>query len=618
MRLRQRLIVMTLTLAATMAAPAQTGDTRSADPASWVPENALVYLGVSDTTTLIEQVKKTAYYEMMQDPDAKDLSGPMSLPLKIYEEFKQQLAAALDTQSDRLRNPFGGPLALFVAPPDGDPEGDIQVVLAAGIGDVSLMRDYYDKATRKFREIADNHEKLSFKSHTIDYFTTETSSEQDENGADDDPNEFSFDEFGSGDAQLAEMMGELLGTLFSADSMPPKLALCLTGDRLIAAPTPDAVKAVLRRERSGPSLTDTESHKTLLREFKPLGAVRLLINLAGLFDLMEATEGDKARDALKILGARSARAVVGHVLYDGDKFESKIEALLLLRGERTGLPKIFSMENGPVTPPPSISADSFMYVGLNANLAAIVDEIERMVRLDDPEEADRMHATLESIEIGDGETLSLRRELLEKLSAPLTFALGFQEPYGPDSVRMLLTLAHRDKDALGRFLEKLSNMWVGMLIDREVRGDLIYDGAFGGMSLAVADDALLGGSTPAVESALRAPSPEHSLARSSGFKAAAALAPKEAWATFYVDSKKMYEAALEMARDKGALRAAQFTNPANLIALQIVESMTMGIEEGKLDAARRLSKYQAPSIFTVTTTPEGIRAVQIQLKAEAH
>lgn len=615
MNFRQRLVAVTLVSAATFSAAGQTGDKPAVAPAKWAPENALAFVGVSDVTQLISEFKQTAYYRMTQDPSAKNISGQMSLPLKMFEQFKKRLATALDTEPDRLRNPFGGPLALFVAPPAGDLKGDIQIVLAAGIGDAAVMRDYYDKATRKLREVADNHEKVSFKSYTIDYFTSETKEESEETDEATDPNTMDFEDFGGSDEQLAAMMDEMFGSIFSSEAMPEKLALCLTDDRLIAGPNPDAVKDVLRRDGSAPSLADTDTYKTMLREFKPLGATRFLVNLSGIYDLIEAVEGDEARDALKLMGARSATAVIGHGLYGGGEFESKGEALVLMSGARTGLAKIFSMENSPVKLPDSVSADNFLYVGVNLDVLAIIDEVERMVRMDDPAQADEMHKDLESIELAEGESVNLRTEVLANLRPPLTFNMGFQKPYGPDSTRMLLTLGHRDKDALAGFLEKMSNAWVGMLIDREVQGAVVYDAAFGGVSLAVTDSAVLAGVTAALESTLRSPSAENSLSNTADFKTAAALAPKEAWATIYVDSKKMYEAALAMARDKDALRAAQFTNPASIIALQIVEALTMGIEEGDLDAARRLMKYQAPAILTVATTPEGIRLTQIQLKA---
>jgi len=487
-------------------------------------------------------------------------------------------------------------------------------VLVAGIGDAGLMKDYYERVTRKFREIADDHEKISFGSYTIERFTTEARQEEEDRDAnDEDFDELEFGRFDADDESFAAALDGLFGQLFSPDALPEKLVLCLTEDRLIVAPTPEQVKDVLRRERLGGSLVDTEAYQTLLREFRPLGSVRWLVNLADLFGVIEATEGDEAREALAMLGAKSMRSLIGHLLFDNKDFESRLEAMLLISGERTGLAKIFSMKNRPVMPPPSVSADNFIYASMNANATEMLDEIERMIRRDDPEAADEMRASLESMELPDGETLSLRKELLENLREPLTFAMAFQRPYGPQSTQLQLTLGHRDQQALSRFLEKASSLSGGMMTEREVRGTLAYDLAFGGFSLAPTDQAIIAGTTNAVEAALETPVPARNLAADPGFKRAAALAPREAWGLVYVDSRRMFEAALEMAKNRAALMATQFTNPANTIALSIVEAFTMGIDEDQLDAARQLARYQAPTIITVATTPDGIRLTQIQL-----
>lgn len=610
------LIIATLTLVTALSAAGQTERKPAVDPAGWVPADMLAYVGVSDINQLSEQLRGTAFYRMMQDPDAKDSWGRVSLVVKFCEEFKNRLARALDTEPDQLRNPFAGPMMLYVPLPRGEPADELEIVFVAGVGDAELARDYYERATRKFREIADHHEKISFGAYTIDQFTTESGAEEAAEEDEEGPDEFDLDAFSADDERFGAALDELFGELFSPDAMPEQLVLCLTEDRLIAAPTPEHVKAVLRRERIGDSLVETEAYQTLLREFKPLGSIRLLINLPGLFDMMVAVDGDDAKDALAMLGVRSMRSVIGHIRIGHRQFDSKSEALLLLSGERTGLAKLFSMKNRVVTPPASVSADNVFYASVNANALEILDEVERMIRREDPEAADQMRAGLESQELPDGQPLNLRKELLENLRGPLTFALAFRRPYGPQSTRIRLTLGHRDQEVMARFLEKLSSLPQVPMIEREVRGTLAYDLAFGGFSLAPTDNALVVGTTDAVEAALQVPASQESLAADPAFKRAAALVPPEAWGVFYVDSRRMFEAALEMAKNKDALLAAQFTDFATMIALQIVERLTVGIDPDRIDAGRRVSKYLAPSIFTVATTPDGIRITQVDLVPE--
>jgi hypothetical protein len=608
--------VFTLVLAMALNAWGDTQSTTAVDPASWVPADALAYVGVSDVEKLGEEIRGTAFYKLMQDPRARESWGRASLPSKFYEALKARLAQVLDVEPGRLRNPFGGPAAMYFAAANDEGRDEFRPVFVAGIGDATLMRDYYDRVTRKFREVADDHDRISFGSYTIERFTTRSRAVRSEQQ---DPNDEGLGEaelgfFDTDEESLASVLNEVFGRLFSAEAMPERLALCLTADRLIVAPTAEHVTDVLQREQGGASLVDTEAYQTLLRQFEPLGSVRWLVNLAKLFEAMEATEGQEARAALAMLGAASMRSLIGHVLFDDNDFESKLEALLLLSGERTGLAKIFSMENRPLVPPPSVSADNFLYASVNANVPEVLDEIERMIRLDDPDAADQLRARLASMELPEGETLSLRKELLEKLRGPLTFALAFQRPYGPRSARLQLTLGHSDKPAIDGFLEKVSSAFGGMMMGREAGGALLYDLSYGGFSLVPTDQAIIAGTTNTVEAALQASAPARSLAADPTFKRAAALAPSEAWAVVYVDSRRMFEAGVEMARNKDALTAAQFRDPANLIALGIVEALTTRIDQDQVDAARQLARYQAPNIIAVATTPAGIRLTQIRLR----
>lgn len=601
-------LIVTVALAA--AASGQTDDKASVDPASWVPGDALAYVGVSDVKRLIDEFQATPFYKMTRELDAKQLPGQISLPLKIFDGLKEHLAKALDTEPDKLKNPFAGPMTLCLLASGGQPADDVKVVFVAGVGDGQLMKTYYDQAIRRIHEQADDHEKVAFGAYTFDRFTKEPAEEEEED--EEEPEELDIEFPGTTEEDMGAALEEFVGRLFSPEALPEQLVLCLTEDRLIVAPSTEHIRDVLRRERVGESLLETELYQTLRREFKPLGSVRFLINLAGVFEMIEAVEGEEAREALTLLGARGMRGLIGHVLFDNREFQSKSELLLLLSGERTGLAKIFSMENRAVAPPVNVSADNLVYASFNADVTEIIDEVERMVRRADPQAADQMRASMESIPLPDGQTLNLRKEVLENLCGPLTFAMAFQRPYGPQSMRLRLTLGHRDKEQMARFLEKFRNLLPGMMTERELRGTLGYD-ILGGFTLAPADDAVIFGTSDAVDAAFQKPAPEESLAADEAFKRAAALVPPAAWCLVYVDSRRMFEAALEMAKNKDALMATQLTNLTNMLALQIVEGLTAGIAEDQLDAAQPISKYLAQTIFTVATTPEGVRLTQIEL-----
>jgi len=340
------------------------------------------------------------------------------------------------------------------------------------------------------------------------------------------------------------------------------------------------------------------------------------VDTTRIFTAMEAAAGDQVREALTMLGLRSMRGVVGHLRFAGDGFDAKTELLLLVGGQRAGLAKILSMRNRPVTPPSSIPADALVYAGLNVNVLEILDELERMIRRDDPAAADDMRAGLDAVDLPDGGTLRFRQDVLENLRPPLTFTMGFQRPYGPESIDIRLMIGHRSRSAMAGFLEKLSTIAPVPMIEREVDGTLAYDFAYGGFSLAPTEDTLIAGTTNAVETALHHPVATDSLATTPAFRKAAALVPPEAWCVIYVDSPRIFEAALEMAAHKAELRASQFANPASIIALQIAENFSKGIDPDQIDAARQLARYQTPSILTIATTPAGVHLTQIHLASQ--
>jgi hypothetical protein len=185
-----------------------------------------------------------------------------------------------------------------------------------------------------------------------------------------------------------------------------------------------------------------------------------------------------------------------------------------------------------------------------------------------------------------------------------------QRPYKVDSIRLLFSFGHREKAAMDKLLGLLPP---NMFTPRDVRGTQIYDFAMMNMSFAASNDQLLAGSTPAVESALSS-SEADSLSADADFKSTAALAPQEAWGVFYVDSRRMIEAALGFADQRDQLEAAGMMNIGAAIVSGMLEPYDKQLKEGKLEDLRKTLKYQAPTIVTFTTIPEGIKMTQITLK----
>ncbi len=603
-------------LAATALAQSdkEKSDAAKVDPAEWAPADALIYVGVTDVDQVWKDFQKTSAYALMEDPSAKE-NQQLGMVVKGVSKFKERLCEALGVSADQLKNPFKGAVSLFVTAESASGPASFQPGLVAGVGDAAVMKQYYEKVVGRLKETVEKHETVSAGDQQIDVFTRGELKE--DKPEDDDEEQFT----GPGDIQRILMdpaaqekaIAKFLDRLFSKHSLPETLATCLTGDRLIVSSSADHVKAILRREKSGKSLADSEDHKDLLRNLKPIGQIRMLVNLPRILELVKAdasSDSDKAtelKNALKTIGAEGLRSLVGHVRVGGQSFDLKSDVLFLMKGERSGLAKVLSMPNRPTAPPGHIGGDTMMYFGANLNVGKLVDDIESMIRQSDPAAADQMRQGMENAPIGPNQTLNIRKEFIDHLKEPLTFGMALVRPYGADSLRMLLTMGVTDREAITRFFGQLAPM----LVSRELRGTTIFDPAMGGpgFSIAPTNDRLVAGNTAAVEASLN-PSEGQSLADAADFKRAARMVPQESWFLGYMDNRRMTEALLELAKNKSDLEAGGM-NVTTMMLLGMVEQVG---DEKEMERIRKLLKYQASAIYTIATTNDGVQFTVVQMK----
>lgn len=587
--------------------------TSAPDPAEWAPPDAVFYLGVADIDQLWADYQKTSAHTLMKDPALTGLLREFDLFSNGLEKFTKRLAKALETEPAKLKNPFRGPLALYFSVPQGGKPGDMQTTLVAGVGNADLMKQYYAVAVRKLRQAAENAESVSAGSQTIDVFTAKKTKPGEEGDTEEEE-----ENFGSGGMNLeGELLDQALNKLFSAESMPPKLALCLTGERLIVASCgekgspEEQVKAALRQTRGGgESLANTDDYKALLRQFKPLGPVRFLINLPRVFELAKADADEETRKLLPVLGADCLRSVIGHLQLGGEAYDARYEALALMSGERSGLAKLFSLKNRDLAPPPGVAADTSLYVSLNVNPVQLLDEVERMLRQFNPETAEEMRKEMESMQIGPDKTVNLRKDFLEHLAEPMTYNMSVTRPYTPDSPQFLVSVAHRNKEAVEKFLASIPGFTA-----RDVRGTQMYDFMFGGGTLAALNDRLVAGNTLAVEAALRPVGTEDRLSGAPTFKRAAQAAPPEAWGVLYLDWRRLMEAAIGLAEKRKEVENAQPTI-SGALSMRLLDMYAGTFKDDNAEQARKALRFYGPQILTAATTPDGVRLTVIQLKPE--
>ncbi len=594
--------VTILALAVAVTAAAQ-DSAPAPDPATLAPRDALAWVGVSDLSDLLEAYERTAGYRMMKDPVARKALIELGAISRVVESLHKRLATSLDMDPEQLKNPFDGPVSLCIRPP-AEKDGMPRPVLAIGIGDRETLTGYYERLRGRLRERVDEYERISFDSFEIDSFRREpkdksSGEESGDESARPDPNE--VDPFSMDEDSMGKQLESFLDQVLSEDSIPPRLALCVSDRLLIAAGSVDEVKDVLRLQRGGgESLRDSEGYKVLLREFKQPGPLRLLVNVPALLDLAR-TEED-AREQMTALGLESFGCIVAQGTYGMPEYDQVVEAFVPISGERTGLAKIVSRPSTPIAPAGRVPADAFMHLRANLHPGELVDEIESITRRIDPEAADEMRNSLEAIPLSETESLNLRRDVINRLRDPLALTISFARPLNAESGRFLATIGHAGKDALVQAIEALRGMAAGMLIDRELRGTPVYDIPLGGVSIATTSDRVLFGVTPAVESELQEVDGGRGLAEDPQFQRALAAVDREAWAVIWVNTRPAFELALELA---GRGDQPPPMNPLGFFTGAMAGSAGMIRPEAREDA-RALLRYQTAGLMTARTTPDGV------------
>ncbi len=578
------------------------------DPAAWVPDDALFYIGVTDIDATVAGVKETSAYRLMNDAQAREIMPEVDVFGQFTEKLKTRVAEALDIGAGQLENPFAGGVALYVTlPTGGNLDDDGEVVFVAGVGNAELMKRYYDQALKRLSEAADERDTKSYKSQRVDILrgAAPTDDTDDETLTEDDG--FDWEGFDPSDpTAFGKQLDKALDEMFALEEMPPEFAMCLTSDRLILSSSANEIKAVLRREKLKGSLLANMDYRRMKRLLPEAGTLRLFINLPRIIKLASADGGDEADKWQAALGLDAFGSIIGHARIGGDVLEYEMEIIALLRGERSGLAKIFSMDNAAIAPPKFIPEHTALYGSLNINLLDMLDEIERIIRQTDPDEADEMRASLAAIPIGPEETIDLRKDVFAHLRPPLTISLGFTKPYGASSLQLLLTLGHRQREALLKLLT------LAQLPPREFRGAELYE-PMPGIAVALSDDQLLAGTTPSVEAAIQAAG--EGLGADDQFKAILKEIPREASGVVYADSRKITEALLAFVEKPELLQGPEAAmNMGAFITTMMVNQYGQSMDSENVGELRKLLKYQTVGLGTLRTSPDGLHMIAVQLK----
>ena len=562
-------------------------------PAEWAPSDALVFVGVPDVALLQRQLDQSPAFRLMRDPAARELLAQAPIGPRLFESLRARLSLALDVPEADLRNPLGGPLCLFLAPPSDD-AGAPEPVLVARVTDPALMRQYYQRLLARFRAASDSHESVPFRTFSIEVFSQHRPPPADE------------------DSVVAELHGlersqspAWLEPLLTPDALLPRLAVCLADDRLVVALSAARVRAALLQDRPG-SLARGDLCAALRARVQP-GEVEFVVHVPAMLAMTQRRAGAEARRIADLLGLGCVRGAIGTLRVSAGDSAPVLDALILTTGERQGLAALLSCDNQPLDDMLRSSPDALVHGAVNADPARMLADYERMLRGYDGAAADALHAAFGSVALPDGTVLDVRNDLFGALRAPLRFTLQpSPRPGAPPAP--LVEIGVADRAALTRLLEALRA--IVPMSARDLGAAALYELSLGRLALAVSDERLLIGETSAVASRAgraRVGGATSGPATSGATPPATAPTDDEEQVCFalFVDAKRVFEAAMEFAPRRETLLAG--ADPAALLALALVEHLSLDVKPGRWSEARRLAAYRSPALLTVANRPEGFR-----------
>jgi len=591
------------------------------DPASWVPAEAVAYVGIADVDRLWSDFKKTASFRTMADPDLGAAGGILG---ELVCQARQRIAALLGVEPAELKNPFSGPLALCIVPQDSADAG-VEVMLVAGVSDPALARRYFDAALVRLKEHAASYETRTVAIQEVHVLTyPQQRAEKPELGL---PMNLVA---GFQPQAVQQQLGRWLDELFSPQRLPAHLALCLTADRLIVAGGAARVERVLSGAL-GKTLADTDDYQLLLKSFRPLGQKRILVNFERAAELVSGTEGEIAplRELLTAARQQGLRSAVGHVRVATRAYEWKCEFLLVMSKPLGVQTWLASAENRPVTPPDWVPASTVAYVTLNADVSGLFGAVFGLAGLmgmggaglpqtpalpggklppgvDEAELARQMEKIREKMPPA-GAPVPPVSGSFAGLSGPLFFTVGFSTPYKSGCSTWLASIGHKDQEAIKQALTALSAMGGASGPPQEVKGVPIYTEPFSKAACAVTAERVLVGRRSAVEAALGGAGAGDKLADEPGFVAARRLVPKEAWFAAYVDYPRLMKALSELARVREDLP------PDSLEGVLVTWLDLAGLDWSDAAKVQKLRDSATAWIATVSSTADGVLVTAVTL-----
>lgn len=593
----------------------------------WAPADAVVYVGCDNVHDLYETYKTTNSYKKMKDPKLEEVQGQLIEMIKpalsdtleemgfgsIDEMEKMGLA---DILSEKV-HPRGAMCMFAAAGPDrgGDKGPRPDIALVADMGDdFGKFKEMFDKFIKTRLDKGGKKETTEFNDVSIITISNETAAKpaKEEKPADGDA-----DEEGGDDGD---------GASSSGDDAPPPVTYAYKDKTVLVCSNADVAKETLRRmkEKQSDSLASSEDYANLERACAPVGQVRMFVNVPRILALAEKydKDGDDFKTMQK-LGMTDWKSLVGTIRIGSPKgTEMSMQMNLPLGSAGKGLAKLLAMKNGPTAPPAQVDADSAMVMNLHLSPPQFYDDLLALMEKVDPDAAKSMRAD-DEIKMGEKEEkMSVRNDIIGNLDAPFDFAVGIKKPYGPGSLRFLITQAHKNRAAI----EKLMGFAPpGMFEKRDLLGQQVYDiqNPMGvKISMAVTDKVIAVGGERSIEATVRSGAGKSEpLGDAAAFKSIAQHAPKECWFMMYFDSVRINNFLIAIQKEAGGSddeeKKGDDDDQLSTMVSGFIPMMLAGAGPGMTpEVLEAQNKYEGRTLFTIGTKGDSIDINMVAVTGE--
>lgn len=579
------------------AAGAQaTGAQATDDPAVFAPKNALAFVGISDLGRGLGDFQKSGMGMIYGDRAAAAAFPDVQAVQEYFDELRAKIAKAVGVEPAQMQWPFDGSAAAFVYRMPGAGGRDGLVLgygVTLGVRDAATAGKYHAKLMANLKVIAATSDEAAAGVDRIEYFRFDRPPPASQPEAD------SFVEPAAADPD------QILENALDWHSV----AVCLRKDRLFVGDSIATVREMLDRAPAD-SLAANKNYGAIDRLFEKPGGFRFYFDVPRALGILREIAAAGTKEFETILGAGGMGPLIGVFDSSAEKYDNRVEFLLLMEGARSGVAKILSNDGAKTAEIGEAPADALYAAQIHLDTAAAFDELRRVIREASPADDDMQWV----VKTKTGATLDLRADLIGVLRGSLRFVVSAPASNDPAGARAWLSIGCTDVAKAAAWLACLGERVP--MTDHSVADTTVHDLPFGA-SVAILKDRIVVGTSEAVDEWIEL-KPTKTLADERDFRRALELVPEESIAVSYLDATRLVRTTAAIGVEPGAMLTLFLQKPAIALVYYFAGANVVGaVGPGFKDKIEPWARLCRPSISTLTSTPEGLRSTMYILKPAA-